>query len=60
MSESMFAVPQRYTRMNPAARLPEAMRIAREILNNPHVSPDVRAIAASVIRQHGLPLKLDS
>jgi hypothetical protein len=43
-----------------ANRLPEAMRIAREILNNPDVSPGVRAIAASVIRRHGLPLKLDS
>jgi hypothetical protein len=51
---------QRYCAPTAASRLPEAMRVAREILNNPHVSPAVKAIAASLIRRHGLPLKLDS
>jgi hypothetical protein len=59
MSESIAAMPMIRTPIL-ASRLPEAMRIAREIVSNPLVSPDVRAIAASVIRRHGLPLKLDS
>jgi hypothetical protein len=60
MSESMAAFPPSYNAPSCASRVPEAMRVAREILANPNVSPDVKAIAASVIRRHGLPLKLDS
>ncbi len=60
MSDSMGGAQQAYISPSTASRLPEAMRIAREIMNNPAVSPAVRAIAASVIRRNGLPLKLDS
>jgi hypothetical protein len=56
----MGGAQQAYISPSTASRLPEAMRIAREIMNNPAVSPAVRAIAASVIRRNGLPLKLDS
>ncbi len=60
MPKTVAVAQQRYRPRSNAARLPEAMRIAREILNNPHVSQDVRAIAASVLRRHGLPVTLDS
>jgi hypothetical protein len=59
MSEST-AVASAHCAPSLEARLPEAMRIARAIVSNPFVSQDVRAIAASVIRRHGFPLKLDS
>ncbi len=60
MSGSMTALQQPSRTGYAAARLPEAIKIAREIMNNPDVSESVRAIAASVLRRHGFPLKLDS
>ncbi len=60
MSESIAALQQQPIRTVAPERLPEALRIAREILANPDVSPYVRDIAASVIRRHGTPLDLDS
>ena len=59
MSGSITAAPTALHRVA-ASRLPEAMRIAREIANNPQVSASVREIAAAVIRRHGLAVKLDS
>jgi hypothetical protein len=60
MSEPIATGQSDYYATIAGSRLPEAVRIAREIVNNEMVSPDVRAIAASVIRRHGLPVKLDS
>jgi len=59
MSESTAALQQQPIPSIAPERLPEALRIAREILANPDVSPYVRDIAASVIRRHGLPMDLD-